>query len=127
MVKRFVVVSLIACFACMTGFAQEPSSLNGNWVAKFPSASGQPREAKLVISNGAGTYQLLAKSRDDPCVGREAPIVISNVSSEGFELGILASKALTGCRDSQWQAKRVDDKTYEGVFGDGRKFMLTRQ
>jgi hypothetical protein len=120
-------IFFLAYFAYAVASGQDASSLNGTWVATFPSPTGLPRDARVVISNGAGTYQLLAKNRDDPCVGLEAPVLISNMSNEGFDMAILTSKAMVGCRDTKWETKRIDDKTYEGVFGDGRKFVLRRQ
>ncbi|NRF68927.1 hypothetical protein HLB44_18190 [Aquincola sp. S2] len=122
-------ILVAAGIALMGGAAvgQSLSSLDGVWLARFPGPQGLPREAKLTLSGGTGSYQLLAKNRDDPCLGVQAPVVVSNLTVEGFDLQIQMSKALNGCRDAFWKPRRVDDRNYEGVFPDGRRFVITRQ
>ena len=122
--------AITALCICFSAISQDAASLDGTWLAKFPAPSTAfnkgSREAKLVIANGAGTFQLSFKAREDPCIGREFPITISNVSTEGFDIDVQASKVLAGCQNFTWKPKRAEGGGYEGTFPDGRKFVLIR-
>lgn len=117
----------LASVASLATVAQPSASLDGDWVAKFNAANGTPREAKVVIHADAGTWKSYARVRGDPCVGLEMPVLVSKVQPDGFEFGVTRSKALAGCKDSVAQMKRVDGKSFEGTWDDGRKILLTRQ
>ena len=115
-------------FICLVAAAQDASSLKGDWLVKFNGANGIAREAKLTIDGDNGSYQNAFKvSGGDPCLPIKAPTSVSDVSSEGFQLNILGSKSMTGCADWHLIAKRVDDKTYESQWPDGRKVQLLKQ
>ena len=122
--RSLLTAALLLSFTCA---AQDLGSLAGIWNASFSTVTGIPRTAKIVIAGDSGTWQTAALNRDNPCIGREVPIAISNVTREGFGLAVIGSKALQGCPDSAWELKRMDDDNYEGQFGDGRKFVLSRK
>ena len=107
--------------------AQDLGSLAGTWTATFSTPAGVSRTAKVVVVGDSGTWQTDAKNRENPCIGLEAPIAVSKVSAEGFGLAVNGSNALQGCPDSAFEMKRVNDKTYEGQFSDGRKFVLSKK
>ena len=111
----------------LTCAAQDVGSLAGTWAGAFAALNGQPREAKIVIAGETGTWQTYANNRDNPCVGREFPIDVLNVTPTSFDLAVNSSKSLPGCPDGKFQLKRVDDKTYESKFPDGRKLVLSRK
>jgi len=123
---RYLLLLATCCMSLVT-FAQEAASLDGDWKARFESLRGAALEADVKIGEAAGTWRTLASNRFDKCIGREFPLVISNLGAEGFDLAIYRSKALTGCQDSVYKMHRVNDKTYESQFEDGRKFQLVRQ
>jgi hypothetical protein len=117
----------VACALWATMVAgQESTSYNGKWVAKFNAPNGQTREAAVAVKDAGGTWQVFAKNRENPCVGREVPIAVTRATQDEFEFDIKNS-ALPGCEDASIKAKRVDDKTFEGQLGDGRKVILVRQ
>ena len=93
---------------------------------KFSSQRGEPREAVLQINGSAGTWEQQIKVRNNPCVGREVSIAVTAVADTELEVHIFNSKSLTGCTDSTIKAKRVDGRTLEGTFEDGRKVTLVR-
>jgi len=117
---------LAAFFLGLSAFAQAPPSLDGRWSVKYPSMRGATIEVNVVVTNGTGTWQALLKNRNDPCIGTEFPLAMTNATAEGVDVVVSGSKALQGCPDFVWRANRVDDKTYEGTLRDGRKFVMTR-
>ena len=122
--RTLLVATLSISLTCA---AQNVASLAGTWAGAFALPNGQPREAKIVIAGEVGTWQPYAQNRDNPCIGREFPIDVLNVTPAGFDLAVNSSKSLPGCPDGKFQLKRVDDKTFEGQFPDGRKLVLSRK
>jgi hypothetical protein len=123
---RLLIACVVSLAPCLS-FGQELSSLNGDWVAKFSATNGLPREVLITFKDGAGTYQLLAKNRDDPCIGKVFPTKVDNFSDEGFDFMVLASQAIPGCTNFAWRAVKREGGGYEGVFSDGRKYLLLRR
>lgn len=122
--RTLFVVTVSAGLTCA---AQDVASLAGTWSGAFALPSGQSREAKIVITGETGTWQTNARNRENPCIGREFPLDVLNVTPTSFDLAVNSSKSLSGCPDGKFQLKRVDDKTYEGQFADGRKLVLSRK
>lgn len=115
----------LCCLACI---AQEASAPTGAWVLKFRSLNGRDIEAKIVFADNAGTFKLTGRlNREDPCSSIEAPIVLSKLTSDGFEMAIKRSQALTGCQDATLTLKRVDASNYEGKLADGRPVAMVKQ
>lgn len=111
-------------------FAQGSNPFNGKWLAKFQGERGGAREAELVVKDDAGTWKVFGTSHDtkrNPCMGRDLPIAVQRASTGEFAFRIESSKALTGCTDRSVTLKRVDDKTLEGQFDDGRMLTLVRE
>lgn len=111
----------------LASMAQPNTTLDGSWLAKFNATDGKPYEAKVVVRADSGSWQILARAKGNPCVGREMPITINKVEPESFEFGMTGSRVLTGCEDFVVQMKRIDDKSFEGALADGRKLLLVRQ
>jgi hypothetical protein len=111
-------------------FAQGLNPYNGTWIAKFQDKRGGAQEAELVVKDDGGTWKIWGTPRDtkrNPCIGRDLPITVGLASAAGLAFRIEGSKALTGCPDGRVTLKRVDDKTLEGQFGDGRTLTLVRE
>lgn len=111
-------------------FAQGPNPYNGKWLAKFQDKRGGAQEAELSVKDDGGTWKVWGTSRDtkrNPCIGRDLPITVKLASTEGLAFRIEGSKVLAGCPDGSVTLKRVDDKTLEGQFGDGRTLTLVRE
>lgn len=116
----------LACLFSVSSVAQQSSALSGNWKAKYPAPNGALIEASIVVKGDTGTfYQPVI--RGNPCTGRDMPISIDKVTADGFELVRNSSKVMAGCPDVVWQLKRVDDKTFETTFPDGRKALIVRE
>lgn len=121
------ILLLTFCVAAGSAFAQASGSLTGKWHANYPSPSGTPREAKVSIDGTSGTWQVTSFDKFDKCVGLKIPLTISKATPNAFTLSLSGSRALKGCADSQWRLKRVDDKTFNVTFRDGRTLVMTRQ
>lgn len=110
-------------------FAQGSNPYNGKWLAKFQGERGGAREAELVVKNDGGTWKVWGTSHDtkrNPCIGRDLPIAVQRASIGELAFRIESSKALSGCTDRSVTLKRVDDKTLQGQFDDGRTLTLVR-
>lgn len=110
-------------------FAQGPNPYNGKWIAKFQGQRGGARETELVVKDDGGTWKVWGTShgtKRNPCIGRDLPIVVQRASTSELAFRIESSKALSGCTDRSVTLKRVDDKTLQGQFDDGRTLTLVR-
>lgn len=117
----------LAALVSLSSIAQQTGPLSGSWMAKCNTSSGIPRVAKVVVRDDSGTWQTQASVIDNMCVGRVMPLSVGKVEPDSFELSVAGSKALAGCEDWVVQMKRVDEKTFEGKWSDGRKVLLMRQ
>lgn len=107
--------------------AQTPNPYNGTWVISFDGKTTADLEGKVVVADGAGTWKVVAQSKKNPCVGREAPITVQLASADGLVIEVNRSKVLAGCKDFTFRFKKVDDKTLESQLTDGRTMTLTKE
>jgi hypothetical protein len=107
---------------CLIGFvalasAQDAVNYSGKWRAQVTPPSGKTYEAYVVIEDKAGTWQAMATSRNDPCVGRPVPIAVLTATADQLSFRIKHADAIPGCVDSTVRVDRVDDKTMKGTRG----------
>lgn len=127
LIQRVVMGLMLAVSFVLASLAQENNPYDGNWLAKFNGERGTPEDAKLVVKASAGTWTNSKRISSNPCLGRTTPVVVSRASSSEFEFAVNGSKVLTGCPDFIVSVKRVDDRTLEGQYSDGRKISLVRE
>jgi len=123
-------LAVLCLLAAVCAIAQAEPELNGKWRATFATEGSDGREAEVIIDGAGGTWMTYArgnKDKRDACVGRALPIVIADSGSSTVSLRIEASKALEGCKDRKARLTRVDAKTLEGEFDNGRVIKLVRQ
>jgi hypothetical protein len=120
-------ILLTGFFFAASVLAQEPNPYNGTWRAEFENQRGTKLEGTVLIKDQGGTWDMLTSAKNNPCVGRAAPITIQRASADELVFEIKRSQALHGCRDTQVVLKKFDAKTLEGVFDEGRKIKLVRQ
>ncbi len=120
-------VLLICLFLAASAVAQEPNPYNGTWRAEFENKKGGDMEGTVVIKDQGGTWDAGNMGRNNPCRGRPAPLTIQRATADELVIEINRSKVLTGCQDGLATLKRVDEKTLEGEFGEGRKIKLIRE
>ena len=107
--------------------AQVANPYNGTWTIKFDGAARVNLEGTVVVKDDGGSYKVLAQSKNNPCVGREAPLNVKSATADELVFEVTRSKVLSGCEDYTLRFKRVDDKTLQGSLADGRKITLTRE
>ena len=111
--------SLTSFLFAASVLAQEPNPYNGTWRAEFESQRGGKMEGTVLIKDQGGTWDMLTSARNNPCVGRAAPIAIQRATADELVFEIKRSQALQGCKDGLATLKRSDDKTLQGEFDEG--------
>lgn len=74
-----------------------------------------------------GTWRVLARSRGNPFVGREAPIAVKSATDTELVFEVNRSQVLAGCRDWTLRFRKLDDKKLSGQLNDGRVVTFTRE
>jgi hypothetical protein len=115
-VKAMILASCLLGFVA-AAFAQDAVNYSGKWRAQVTPPSGKTYDANVVIEDKAGTWQAMATSRNDPCVGRPVPIAVLTATSDELTFRIKHAEAIPGCVDSTVRVTRVDDKTMKGTRG----------
>jgi hypothetical protein len=124
--KSWQVLSILGSFA-LVALAQTVNAFNGTWLISFDGRSVVDLEGKLVLSDGQGTWKVVAHANKNPCVGLEAPVETQVDEAGALIVQVMRSKVLTGCRDYTMRFSKVDDSTLRGQLADGRPISLTRQ
>ena len=118
---------LAATLAAGPVCAQIENSFNGKWVVSFDGKKTIDLEGTVVVNGTGGTWDIVAQSRKNPCVGREFPITVNKASADELTFTVNRAATLTGCKDSTYTFKKVDEKTLKGELTDGRAASLTRK
>ena len=106
--------------------AQTENPHNGKWTVSFDGRKTADLDGTVVISNDGGTWDVVAHSRTNPCVGRAYPISVQKASADELVFTVNRAKTLAGCKDSTYTFRKVDDRTMQGELGSGRAASLTR-
>jgi len=107
--------------------AQSPNPFVGTWKVTWEQQTrgsgvvpGGTRnfEAEMIIAASGGSWKTLGVSRgDDPCVGKEVPVVVEKQTDDELNVRLKFSEVAQGCTDSMVRLKRVDDKKLTGTRG----------
>ena len=119
-------ILVLVAMAASSVFARATNPYNGTWTVSFDGSKTADLEGTVVVTDEGGTWKVLARQRQNPCVGREAPISVLKSSADELVFEVNRSAVLAGCRDWKMKLKKVDEKTLSGVFTDGRAVTLTR-
>lgn len=125
--NRIFVTVLGAVLAAGPVLAQTDNPFNGKWAISFDGKKTVDLEGTVVISGAGGTWDIVAQSRKNPCVGREYPIMVQKATADELTFTVNRAATLVGCTDSTYTFKKVDDKTLKGELADGRAASLTRK
>lgn len=127
MLARRYLLSMLAAACAAAAFAQQPDFHDGKWLVKIEFGTYRG-DADVSLNGTTGTWQRRAGRRsDDPCVGREMPIVITRATPDELEYRIEASRALRGCPDADVKLKRNGNGAMEGVATNGAKLVHIKQ
>ena len=125
LLKGLIVASAILVPA--TALAQNAHSYNGKWTVKFDGQIVANITGTVIIKDDQGSWKVVAHQVKNPCVGLEAPLNVQRATPEELVFEVTRSKALSGCENTVYTFKRVDEKTLQGEFGEGRKIMMSRE
>lgn len=104
-----------------------PNAYNGTWMLGMDGSRTVDMEGTVVVRDDGGTWRVLARSRGNPCVGREAPIAVKSATDTELVFEVNRSQVLAGCRDWTMRFRKLDDGKLTGQLTDGRLVTLTRQ
>jgi len=92
----------LACAAALL-HAQPANPFVGSWKVKFMLATKtgvlDERSADLVITPTGGTWQTWVQGRSDPCVGKEVPVTVSEVTDSRLTGLVRFSSLGDFCKD----------------------------
>jgi|JI10StandDraft_1071094.scaffolds.fasta_scaffold33186_8 hypothetical protein len=106
--------------------AQAPHPWSGTWTLEFDGSRTSDLEGTVVVQGDGGSWRVATQSKKNPCVGREAPIVVKSATAEELVFEVDRASVLKGCRNWTMTFKKVDDKTLQGTFTDGQLVQLRR-
>ena len=107
--------------------AQTDNPFNGSWTVSFDGKKTVDLEGAVTINGNGGTWDIVAQSRKNPCIGRPYPITVQKASADELVFTVNRAATLAGCKDSTYTFKKVDEKTLKGELGSGRAASLTRK
>jgi hypothetical protein len=120
-------VILVAAFVFATpAIAQSQNPYNGKWTVSFDGKKSADLDGSVVIKDNGGTWDIVAQSRKNPCVGRPHAITVQKASAEELVFTVNRAQTLVGCKDSTYTFKKVDDKMMKGDVVDGREMSMIR-
>ena len=96
-------------------FAQTQNPHEGTWKATWQGAS-RPLEASVVIKGMAGFWKTYSSSRSNPCVGREAPLVVTSATPDALSFTAKFSDVIATCENFDVELKR-DGALLKGTRG----------
>lgn len=106
--------------------AQAPHPWNGTWTLGFDGSRTSDLEGTVVVQGEGGSWRVATQSAKNPCVGREAPILVKTATADELVFEVNRSSVLAGCKNWTMTFKKVDNKTLQGNFTDGRVVQLRR-
>ena len=107
-------------------FAQTANPYNGTWAILMEGFERQNVEGTATVKDDTGTWSVTASQRNDPCIGRDAPVAVQSAPDE-LVFKVNRSQVLTGCPDFTLRFKKVDEKTMKAQLTGGRSVTLTKK
>lgn len=125
--KQIFVTLIASLLAAGPVVAQTDHPFNGSWRISFDGKKTVDLDGTVVIDGTGGTWDIVAQSRRNPCVGRNYPITVQKATADELTFTVNRATTLAGCNDSTYTFKKIDDKTLKGELADGRAASLTRK
>ncbi len=120
-------LAVLAAFALSaTVLAQAANPHNGTWSVLMEGFERAAVQGTATVKDEGGTWSITASARNDPCIGRDAPIAVQTASADELVFKVNRSQILAGCPDFTLRFKKVDDKTMKAQLTGGRAVTLTR-
>ena len=126
-VSRIFATLLAAFLAAQPVVAQTDNPFNGSWTISFDGKKTVDLDGTVVINGTGGTWDIVAQSRKNPCVGRAYPITVQKATADELTFTVNRAVTLASCNDSTHTFKKVNDKSLNGELAEGRAVSLTRK
>ena len=124
MSRLIAAASLLLALTC--AIAQSPR-YQGSWTGTFQATPTAQLTVDVEFDGNAGKWRAASSNRNNPCLNRDFPVVITNQSDTELTFEVYGSKTLVGCTDATVSLKAVDEKTLDGALNDGRRVRLMRK
>lgn len=124
---RITLLSLASLLFLNPLMAQNANPYNGTWTVSFDGKRTVDLEGSVVVKDDGGSWNMVARSGRNPCVGRMYPIAVDKATADELTFTVNRAKTLAGCQDSTYTFKKIDDKTLTGEIGEGRTASLVRK
>ena len=125
--NRIFVTLLAAFLAAEPVVAQTDNPFNGSWTISFDGKKTVDLDGTVVVNGTGGTWNTVAQSRKNPCVGRAYPITVQKATADELTFTVNRAVTLASCNDSTHTFKKVNDKSLNGELAEGRAVSLTRK
>jgi len=117
-----LVVATLACTAAGL-HAQPANPFVGSWQATFTiqrtrGLGTDERQADLVITPTGGTWHARVRTGTDPCVGREVPLAIEELTDSSLTATVRYSTLSDLCKDVKLVLQRDDSGKVSGRRGN---------
>lgn len=123
---RHVVAAFLVWGACAFSWAQTANPHDGTWTVKFSGEKRVDLSGTVVIDRDGGTWQVVAQSGRDPCIGKKSPLAVTKATEDELEFEVQRSKVLVGCADFTARFRKVGERTLAATFSGGRPVIMTR-
>jgi hypothetical protein len=126
--KKLTQFSLVAsCFLATISGAQSPLSIDGIWKGTVTETSGTMVNVSLNLKGASGSFYLEQNPnfRQNPCMGKELPVVVTELEAKSVRLSVQGNIILRGCF-TQVLSLSLDEGMAIGKTSDGRAISLKR-
>jgi len=98
--NKIAVSWMLASLLAATAQAQPASPFHGTWAVSW-EGDKQVYDARMVLDAQGGTWKTSARSKNNPCVGREVPVKVDTMTAEEAKLTLAFAEVIPGCKDSK--------------------------
>ena len=124
----------IAAMVVLPGIAwpQDAGPYAGKWVGTMTTKAGGDVRVDLVLEGASGHWRMstpdgTARSRVNPCLERDFPLVLTAQADGQLQFDIEGGKVINGCIDARATLNASGDNALQGRLGDGRALSFTRR
>ena len=116
----------------VAAWAQDAGPYAGKWVGTMKSQVGGEVRIDLVLKGTTGTWRMstpdrMARTRVNPCLERDFPIVVVAQAEGQLQFDIAGDKVIKGCIDQRATLTASDADTLQGRLNDGRALAFSRR
>jgi hypothetical protein len=126
--KKLTLLGFFAsCFLATICGAQSPLSIDGIWKGIVTETNGTIVNVSLNLKGSSGSFYLEQNPnfRQNPCMGKELPVVVTEVDAKSVRLSVQGNTVLRGCF-TQILSLSIDEGMAIGKTSDGRAIALKR-